>query len=264
VRTSQPPKVETPNTQQEPIVAGNQVTSTGAPLILSQSSAIEPKEKTFTEITVMGVVTDSSNNAFNELGTGGGLTSTFEVAGNKLIKVNKSGATSTTWTPASGATVTAGALGNVTDTNFLGWGSWSQTTKEEVSGSTTVTPLKYFHYVAGRPTAVGDMPTSGTATYNFAGGSSPTRINGGGTTVGSINAANTFLSVNFGTSTLTANIDTSIVTINDTATISGALFSGAYVNGFFTGTGASRAGLTFKKSLTAGDVVTGAIAFTKQ
>ena len=46
--------------------------------------------------------------------------------------------------------------------------------------------------------------------------------------------------------------------------LAGASFSGSYVNGFFTGSGASRAGLTFRKSLTAGDVVTGAVAFTKQ
>ncbi len=262
VRTSERAKDDTPKPPpKEIVVVGEDVGPTGYPVILP---TVEPKEKNFTDITVLGVVTDSSNNAFNELGSGSGLNSTFEVASNKLIKVNKSGSTSTTWTPASGAIVTAGSLGNVADTDFLGWGSWSQTTKEEVSGSTTVTPLKYFHYVAGRPTPVANMPTTGTATYNFAGGSSPTRINGGGTTVGSINAANTFLSVNFGTSALTANIDTSFVIISDTATISGASFSGSYVNGFFTGSGASRAGLTFRKSLTAGDVVTGAVAFTKQ
>ncbi|OOG37896.1 FecR domain-containing protein [Polaromonas sp. A23] len=221
-----------------------------------------PKELTFTDITVLGVATDSSNNAFNELGTGGGLSSTFEVNGAKMLKVNKPGAISTTWAP-TGAAVGVGFMGGVSDPDFLGWGSWVQTSKEVVNGgSTTVTPLQYFHYIAGRPTS--QMPTTGTATYIFAGGTSPTRINGGGTTVGTINAANTNLSVNFGAGSLTANIDTSFVVISDTASIVGASFSGTYVNGFFTGAGAARAGLTFKKSLTVSDVVTGAVVFTKQ
>jgi hypothetical protein len=261
VRTSQQAKVETPDTAKDPVVVGDKVNSEGKAEILAAVGAAS-KEKTFTDLTVLGVVTDSSNNAFNELGTGTGLTSTFEVQGNRLVKVNKSGATSTTWTPASGAIITAGSVGNVDAADFIGWGSWSAATKVEVSGSTTVTPLKYFHYVAGRPTPAGQMPTSGTATYNFVGGT-VTRINGGGTTVGSFNVANTNLSVDFGTSSLTANINTSEATFNDTASISGSTFSGLYVKGFFTGAGATRAGLTFLKALTAGDHVTGAIVFTK-
>jgi hypothetical protein len=262
VRTSEQPKTETPNTQQDPLVVGNQTGPTGGSILISQPP-VALKELTFTDITVLAVATDSSSNAFNELGTGGGLSSTFEVNGAKMLKVNKPGAISTTWAPTE-SVVGVGFMGGVSDPDFLGWGSWVQTSKEEVNGgATTVTPLQYFHYVAGRPTS--QMPTSGTATYMFAGGTAPTRINGGGTTVGTINAANTNLSVNFGTSTLTANIDTSFTgSFSDTASISGALFSGAYVNGFFTGAGAARAGLTFKKSLTAGDVLTGAIVFTKQ
>jgi hypothetical protein len=256
VRTSEPAKVETPPAPpQEPIGIGNNPEPFG-PLKLV--------EKTFTDITVLGVVTDSSNSAFNELGSGTGLTSTFELQGNRLVKVNKSGATSTTWSPASGAVITSGHIvGSVNDADFIGWGSWSATTKVVVNGgTTTVTPLQYFHYVAGRPTAAGQMPTSGTATYNFVGGT-VTRINGGGTTVGSFNAANTNLSVNFGTASLTANINTSEATFNDTASISGSTFSGLYTQGFFVGAGATRAGLTFLKALTAGDHVTGAIVFTK-
>jgi len=261
VRTSEQAKVVTPDTKKDPVVVGDNVNSEGKADLIA--AAVTPKEKTFTDITVLGVVTDSSNNAFNELGTGTGLTSTFEVQGNRLIKVNKPGAISTTWTPASGATITSGHIvGSVTDADFIGWGSWSAATKTEVSGSTTVTPLQYFHYVAGRPTAAGQMPTTGTATYNFVGGT-VTRINGGGTTVGSFTAANTNLSVNFGTSSLTANIDTPFVTFNDTASISGSTFSGSYVKGFFVGAGATRAGLTFLKALTAGDHVTGAIVFTR-
>ena len=259
VRTSEQPKTETPNTLQDPLVVGNQ-TGPKSPIT---PLPVAPKELTFTDITVLGVATDSSSNAFNELGSGGGLTSTFEVNGAKMLKVNKPGAISTTWAP-TGAVVGVGFMGGVSDPDFLGWGSWVQTSKEEVNGGvTTVTPLQYFHYVAGRPTS--QMPTSGTATYLFAGATAPTRINGGGTTVGTINAANTNLSVNFGTGTLTANIDTSFTgSFSDTASIGGASFSGTYVNGFFTGTGATRAGLTFKKSLTVSDVVTGAIVFTKQ
>jgi hypothetical protein len=263
VRTNEMVKDDTPKPpEKEIIVVGEKVGPTGGSILIT-APAVAPKELTFTDITVLGVATDSSNNAFNELGTGGGLTSTFEVNGAKMLKVNKPGAISTTWAP-TGAVTGVGFMGSVSDSDFLGWGSWVQTSKEVVNGgSTTVTPLQYFHYVAGRPTS--QMPTSGTATYLFAGGTAPTRINGGGTTVGTINAANTNLSVNFGTGSLTANIDTSLTgAFSDTASIVGALFSGTYVNGFFAGAGAARAGYTFKKNLTAGDVVTGAIVFTKQ
>ncbi len=260
VRTSQQAKVETPSTEQDPIIVGNKVNEDGKAAIVT---AVALKEQTFTDITVLAVATDSSSNAFNELGSGGGLSSTFEVNGAKMVKVNKPGAISTTWTP-TGSVVSVGFMGNVGDADFLGWGSWVQTSKEVVNGgSTTVTPLQYFHYIAGRPTSA--MPTTGTATYIFAGGTAPTRINGGGTTVGTINAANTNLSVNFGTTSLTANIDTNLTTvISETVAITGATFSGTNINGFFSGPGAARAGLTFKVNVTAGDVVTGAVVFTKQ
>ncbi len=262
VRTSQQAKVETPQTQKDVNVVVDKVNSEGKILVLSD--VVQPKEQTFTDITVLGVVTDSSNSAFNELGAGGGLTSTFELQGNRLIKVNKPGAISTTWTPATGATITAGHIvGSVNDADFIGWGSWSATNKVVVNGgTTTTTPMQYFHYVAGRPTAAGQMPTTGTATYNFVGGT-VTRINGGGTTVGTFTAANTNLNVNFGTSSISANIDTSVAVISDTASISGSTFSGTYIKGFFVGAGATRAGLTFLKALTAGDHVTGSIVFTK-
>lgn len=275
VRTSEQPKVETPDTRKDPVVAGDKVDQAGKAKIVTEKAATttttttttttatttpEPTEKTFTDITVLGVATDSSNNAANELGSGSGLTSTFEVAGNKLIKVNKAGNPSTTWSPTTSAIITSGALGTINDTDFLGWGSWSQATKVEVGTGTTTTSLKYFHYIAGRPTASGQMPTSGSATYVFAGGSASR-----GNTVGTFTNANNNLSVNFGTATMTVNIDTSVAAFTETATISGSSFTGAnYTKGFFTGVGATRAGLTFLKTFTVSDYATGAIAFTKQ
>ena len=268
VRTSTQAKVETPDAPKDPNAPGEKVNNEGkigaivdvTPKTTTTTTVVEPKEKTFTDITVLGVATDTSNNGFNELGSGTGLNSTFEVASNRLIKVNKPGTPSTTWSPTTSATITSGALGKVGDADFLGWGSWSQATKVEVSGSTTTTSLKYFHYIAGKPTAAGQMPTTGTATYVFAGGSASR-----GNTVGTFTNANNNLSVNFGSGTLTVNVDTSVAAFSETATISGSTFTGAsYTKGFFTGAGATRAGLTFLKSFTVSDYATGAIAFTKQ
>ncbi len=110
------------------------------------------------------------------------------------------------------------------------------------------------------------MPSSGTATYVFAGSSFPTRINASGITVGTL-AAGTGLEVDFSGGIVKATVNTSFGTVAsfiDRATISASTFSGSFVKGFFVGSSASRAGLTFIKEITAGDNVTGAIGFTKQ
>ena len=164
----------------------------------------------------------------------------------------------------------SGALGNIGDADFIGWGYWA---KGQSNGNVGNSNLTGVHYLVGRPTALSQMPVTGTANYSLAGGTSPTATDSGGTIlVGSLlNTSN--MSVNFGTATVNATINTQFtkagvvvpVTVSDTAQISGSTFraNGCGFNGFFAGNQAVRAGLLYNKNDSTVGTVTGAAVFQK-
>ena len=174
---------------------------------------------------------------------------------------------------------------------FLSWGRWQGVVL--VNGlPTTLTSNQGLHYVTGIPTPVASMPTGGTFTYNLVGATSPT-FSGNVTAPGPgvLNSAS-----------LVGNFTTGAVNVNLSVTAAGATFAGSAngtistgtpnftaagttgvtgattvgcsgscalnVNGFFAGTGATRAGMLYQIStlnLTTGGALplTGAAALAR-
>jgi len=169
-------------------------------------------------------------------------------------------------------TPNAGALGSVGDPDFIGWGYWASGSASGPVGNGTVTDV---HYLAGRPTPHGQMPVTGSATYNLAGGTAPTATSGGTTLTGTLVSAS--LTAYFDAGYVDATVNTrftqpggSVVNVNitDLAGISGSTFrsvgcGNGNVNGFFTGALAARAGIVYSKSGTPVGLVRGAAGFTR-
>ncbi|MGA8864621.1 MAG: FecR domain-containing protein [Gallionella sp.] len=176
--------------------------------------------------------------------------------------------------PVSGSPGTA--TSSSTTDGTIGWGRWVGTTAGTGSGPNPLTGV--FDYVVGIPTAA--MPTSGTATYSLLGYTSPTATDGttgytvNGTLTASFVIANPQVVVNMNI----ANSASSYAINNATLPISGATFGGianytsnltncssgcaTTINGFFAGTNASRAGLSY--SITAPTTgIQGVAAFAK-
>ena len=179
----------------------------------------------------------------------------------------------------------AGSLGSAlvsfsaTD-GIIGWGRWVGNTAGTGIGPNPMTATS-FDYVVGIPTPIASMPTTGTAIlYTLMGSTSPTTTlaaTGGAYSVNGVLTAN-FSALTVGVNMTIANTKpTESFAINGTASISGSTFSGApmifggacpgscfaSINGFFAGTNASRAGLSY--SITGSNVgsVQGVAAFAK-
>jgi hypothetical protein len=178
----------------------------------------------------------------------------------------------------------AGVVAVSASDGIIGWGRWigAITTTGSASTSTVGT---VFDYVVGIPTAA--MPTTGTATYSLLGYTSPTDT--GGSTGYTVNGS---LAVNFaaannqvGVNMTVANATYKYVTAGTVSLLPGtASFAGIInipinlvvapnnctgpcnnsINGFFAGTGASRAGLSYwiSDSLAARNIQ-GVATFTK-
>lgn len=177
------------------------------------------------------------------------------------------------FTPQTGALGGAAVAFSATD-GIIGWGRWVGDT----AGSFPLTN-GVFDYVTGIPTAV--MPTTGTATYSLMGYTSPTATdNSTGYAVnGSLAVDFAGTSAQVGVNMTVANV-TASYGISGFATIgSGATFTGSFlnydlgdctqgcntsINGFFAGTNASRAGLSYSvhNNLTSNDIQ-GVAVFTK-
>jgi hypothetical protein len=156
---------------------------------------------------------------------------------------------------------------------IIGWGRWAGSTTG-TGGEPSLTPSGIFDYVVGIPTPAAFISATSTAKYNLMGYTSPTGYTVDGT-----------LSANFGTSP-TVGVSMSIgnaantYTVNNSFVISpGSTFSGSFlstctgvcsgstsINGFFAGTNASRAGLSYSiyDVLNGGVNVQGVAAFAKQ
>lgn len=157
------------------------------------------------------------------------------------------------------AATESGSVGSIADADSMGWGSWSLANRFDLFLSSTF-PESRLHYVTGMPTPV--MPTVGSASYNFAGGTAPTLFNGA---VGTISSASS-LSANFATGSVSANIVTSFGTVSGTAMTSGNTFStgSGDITGFFGGPNAKNAGLVYYGfNLGASGYYAGAVVFQR-
>jgi len=166
----------------------------------------------------------------------------------------------------------SGALGAVADADFIGWGYWAN---GYAAGAVGNGSLRDVHYLTGRPTPDAQMPVTGTATYDLAGGTLPTATSGSGTLKGSLVGAS--LSANFSSGLVDATVNTRFteaggltvnVAITDQAAISGSRFTSTgcgngTVNGFFAGNLATRAGIVYSKSDTPVGLVRGAAGFNR-
>lgn len=157
----------------------------------------------------------------------------------------------------------SGALGSATVSfsatdGIIGWGRWDGSTSNPLNDG-GIHPLTdgIFHYVVGIPTAT--MPVTGTATYNLMGYTTPTEVTNNSTGWG----VNGTLTTNFAAPDVTFNVNvanaSNSYTINGTLALTGATFSGnpattgyyqgsTSVRGFFAGTSAARAGMTYQIS----------------
>lgn len=262
VRTSAQAKVDTPPTEKEPTAVGDKVNDSGKSDIveIARQATVkaDPVQRTFTNIAVAAVGTNSGNKF--SIASAANATTTF--SDNKLLKLNDGTGGFGTWseTGTPGPASDFKSSGNVTDANFIGWGTWVSGQREYLG----TTMLNHVHYVAGRPTASTEIATlmagGGTATYSLIGSTTP--IKGG--VAGTLNSAS--FSVNFASTqyVVNASMNTSFGTITDSATVNGtsATFSGTYIDGALIGTNAGRAGLTYAKDLGAG-LITGAAVFQK-
>jgi hypothetical protein len=145
---------------------------------------------------------------------------------------------------------------------IIGWGRWAGVTTG--SGLPDPNPLfsyGVYDYITGIPTAV--MPQTGSATYSLMGYTSPTATDGstGYTVNGTLTANFAGTGSTVGINMTIANSVSNSLTVNGTATSGGTAFFSAFfastgtgchttscntsINGFFAGTNASRAGLSY-------------------
>ncbi len=268
VRTSEQPKVDTPPAEKDPVVVGDKVNDSGKAEIVETVKPVttkaDPVQRTFTNIAV-GAVGTNGGSAYT-LTTETGATTVF--SDNKLLSVDNNvgggfGKWSETGTP--GPVSDFKSSGNVTDANFIGWGTWVSGQREYLG----TTLLNHVHYIAGRPTSSTEMATlmagGGTATYTRIGNTAP--IKGG--VAGTLTAAS--LTVNFFSTqyVVNASVTTSFapgtpIADSVTVTSTSSTFTGTngYIRGALMGTNAGLAGLIYAKDLGAG-MITGAVAFQK-
>ena len=181
---------------------------------------------------------------------------------------------------ASGGTSVAEA-GN---DGVIAWGRWTSGTTAG-SGPNALRAFSgndSFHYMVGIPTSDADMVALAnggvTATYSFAGGTAPTTDRGG---IGTLNSAS--LTARFAASAVDVNFNLSVPGTSYTVSgvglsINGSGFSGSVgasgatcgsgcttpIDGFFAGSQAARAGLSYTVIDTAQQMKTfGTIGFTR-
>ncbi len=237
VRTINRASLPTPGPAQQDQVVGNNTTANGLLASLSPSARVSVPPN---GVGLTGFMTLANYNPT------AGLPPTFDAAfttaphnfTNGLL-TNFSSNFNVYSVGASAATE-SGSVGSIADTDSMGWGSWSLADRFDLFLSSTF-PESRLHYVTGMPTPV--MPTIGSASYNFIGGTAPTLFNGA---VGTISSASS-LSANFATGSVSANIITSFGTVSGTATTSGNTFStgSGDITGFFGGPNARNAGLVY-------------------
>ncbi|MEO8856039.1 MAG: FecR family protein [Burkholderiaceae bacterium] len=169
-----------------------------------------------------------------------------------------------------------GALGEVADADFVGWGYWAQGEQwANYGGSSSFAGL---HYLVGRPTPAGQMPVTGTAQYALAGGTPPTAYDSDSGVFRTGQLVSAGLNADFTNARVNAFINTRFtmadgpvsVAIGGSGTISGSWFESHYsesngqYSGFFSGAGAGRAGLIYQAQDDALGYVQGAAGFQSE
>ena len=168
-----------------------------------------------------------------------------------------------------------GTVGSATDPAFMGWGYWESgrvtqdyLVQAQANDNGSTYDLENVHYIVGRPTPQAQLPVTGVATYSLIGGTRPTAsYNGSSVLVGTLVGASLIADFSsasvygFVNTEFTKNGDTVPVQIrgradmNGDATFSGSNYGTGFFEGFFSGAGASRAGLTYGiYDYTVGDV----------
>ena len=237
VRTINRASIPTPGPAQEVIVAGNNRTADGLLASLSSSARVTIPPN---GVGLTGFITLANYNPtaflppnFDAASTNAPLTFTNGLLTNFSSIFNA-------YSLGASAATESGFVGSIAAGDSMGWGSWSLANRFDLFLSST-TPEPRLHYVTGIPTPV--MPSVGSATYTFVGGTSPTLFNGA---IGTISSASS-LSANFATGSVSANIITSFGTVAGTAMASGSSFStgSGDITGFFGGPNAKNAGLVY-------------------
>ena len=241
VRTINRASVPTPGPAQEVATAGNESKSDGksaavppAPVIVSQTPA--PAVQPFT-----GNLESLEVRSVYDVGVGGALYALSSppdaviVNNNEVISISNPFTTNSVLTTGSSA-----SAGSIAGGDFISWGLWTGALIQDTVANTSSTKNN-LHYVAGIPTVT--MPISGSLTYNFVGGTTPTLYTGASGTISSATFA-----VDFSSAIASTNIITSFGAVSSTAMyISGSSFVGnaGTIKGFFSGPGAARAGLVY-------------------
>ncbi len=256
---------------------------TGAGTFTRGATAATPTNQVYTDLAGAFMAMDQSypyyyDGAFsyNYIGDNAYGTDEFVFNGDQLIKYRQ--------TDSYGKVIerttepgTFGALGKVTDSDFIGWGNWV-TAKETSNYNSSSTNLDSLHYIVGRPTPQSQMPQNGYANYAMVGGTAPTaHAYGGVSQIGQLLSG--YLNVDFGYGSVGVRIATkfgdTVVNVNGTAYIQTDSLgntgrfrtdgcSNVMINGIFTGNQASRAGLVYGKDTDSSlGHVSGAIVFQK-
>lgn len=229
---------------------------------------------------VEGAVTGSSGRVFgsgstyNYYGRNSSGNDSFAFDGNGLSSWTSSDGSNASVTRRTVASDASGSAGDVYNGDYIGWGNWVGGTAY-TGGSQDIDSV---HYIVGTPTA--HMPTTGSAYFSQTGGSAPTGtryVSGAGSsiiTTGTLNAAGS-LNVDFTNSKLFVNVSGVVGTetfntnsapayISSGATFASNSSAAVFINGLFTGAGATRAGLVYGlEGSSAVGRITGAVAFEK-
>jgi hypothetical protein len=194
--------------------------------------------------------------------------------GAQLLKYSES-------SPSQTGVPLAATITSATD-GIIGWGRWKGSTTG-TGAAPSLSSAGVFDYVVGIPTAA--MPQSGTATYSLMGYTSPTATDGStgykvdGTLSASFGGTPTVI-VNMSVANSTHSYAISNSATPSQITVSGSTFTGTgittsvagctpgscytSINGFFAGTNASRAGLSYSITGVGGYSVLGVAAFAKK
>lgn len=233
----------------------------------TQQATYSTSEERTASGSVMPVSTPMASGATHYMTWAGGYNSSYNIGTTSNPVTATFSATSELTSVVDGSnTYQAKALaGAFSMDGVVAWGRWTDGTV--ASGTNSPYTLKDFHYVVGTPVALPSMTSGTVLTYQLAGYTLPTSDGG---LVGSAPTGN--ITVTYGGST-SANLNMTIAiggttkTLAESLTLSGGkTFSSSSTNGFFAGTNASHAALTYKyfeAGLGSGQYVAGAAAFKR-
>ncbi len=208
-------------------------------------------------------------------------TDEFTFNGDQLVKF-KTPSYYTEELQRTGGSGTFGAIGKITDSDFIGWGSWVTadhvTTSPSGYGGYTSNSsmLDSLHYIVGKPTPQNQMPQYGYANYSLIGGTSPTATYNGVSQLGQLlgayagvdfTNANVYLRVDaqFGSTpvTIAGNANMSNGTGGNQSSFRSNSCSTVMINGFFVGDMAYRMGATYAKDVSGLGRVNGAVVLQR-